>query len=274
LLVARYVPIVAACCANGGIGVWILRLAFDGLLRHRLSQGAMPDAADAAHAASADHRPDETDRREVLCEMLRLFYGKGWVSGTGGGICATAGPGELLLAPTGVHKERVRPDDLFVMSLADGSVLAPPTSHALKPSECAPIFRAIVNARGAGSVVHSHALAAVLAADLAIVDHLVIERLEMLKGLPGVSNADQHLVPVIANTEREPELTGEVDRVLAEATYGSARAILVRDHGAYIWGDDVWEAKKHAEVYHFLFDATVARATAARATAARAQRRN
>jgi ribulose-5-phosphate 4-epimerase/fuculose-1-phosphate aldolase len=36
-------------------------------------------------------------------------------------------------------------------------------------------------------------------------------------------------------------------------------AIGVRDHGAYIWGSDVWDAKKHTEVYHFLFEATVTR---------------
>ena len=32
-----------------------------------------------------------------------------------------------------------------------------------------------------------------------------------------------------------------------------------RDHGCYIWGADVWEAKRHTEVYHYLFNAVVAR---------------
>ena len=53
----------------------------------------------------------ELEQRELLCEMLRLFYDKGWVSGTGGGICARLDDGRLLVAPTGVHKERVQPDD-------------------------------------------------------------------------------------------------------------------------------------------------------------------
>ena len=34
-----------------------------------------------------------------------------------------------------------------------------------------------------------------------------------------------------------------------------------RDHGAYIWGADIWETKRHAEVYHFLFEAVLARAS-------------
>lgn len=197
--------------------------------------------------------------RELLCELLRLFYAKGWVSGTGGGICAVESPGRLLLAPTGVHKERVQADDLFVVDASSGEVLESPGDATLKPSECGEIFRAIIAARGAGSVVHSHALSAVLACDSAPDEALVIERLEMLKGIPGLSNTDTHLVPVVTNTPREPQLTADVSRVLADDRFASTQAIGVRDHGAYIWGRDIWEAKKHTEVYHFLFEALVAR---------------
>jgi ribulose-5-phosphate 4-epimerase/fuculose-1-phosphate aldolase len=45
----------------------------------------------------------------------------------------------------------------------------------------------------------------------------------------------------------------------------------VADHGAYIWGADVWETKRHAEVYHFLFEAILAR-HAARGSAAATHR--
>jgi len=197
------------------------------------------------------------DPAVLLTEMLGLFYEKGWVSGTGGGICAVV-EGGMLVAPTGVHKERVRPEDLFLVDPSDGTVIRAPAYAALRPSECTSIFCAIVAARGEGSVMHSHALSAVLAGDLAKDDALTIRDLEMLKGL-GVSNRDEHVVPVIDNTEREAELTADVRRVVGDPRFASARAILVRDHGAYIWGADVWEAKKHAEVYHFLFEATNAR---------------
>jgi methylthioribulose-1-phosphate dehydratase len=200
----------------------------------------------------------ELGTRALLCELLRAFYERGWVSGTGGGICGTF-EGRLLVAPTGVHKERVRPEDFFVVDPARANVVQSPANGDLKPSECTSIFCTIVGGRGAGSVVHSHALSSVLAADLAKDDALAIRDLEMLKGLPGVSNRDEHLVAVIDNTERERELTGAVAAALVDARFATAHAILVRDHGAYIWGADVWEAKKHAEVYHFLFEATNAR---------------
>jgi len=66
-------------------------------------------------------------------------------------------------------------------------------------------------------------------------------------------------VPLIRNTPRESELTDQLTRVLADPRFQSSFAVIVADHGAYIWGDDIWEAKRHTEVYHFLFEAVVAR---------------
>jgi len=165
----------------------------------------------------------ERETRELLTELLRNFYARNWVSGTGGGICGPADGGGLLLAPTGVHKERVGVGDFFTVDPANGSVLAGDM------------------ATDAGA------------------DHLAIRDLEMLKGIRGVGNRDVHLLPVIRNTPRESELVDQIQRVLDDPRFRDAFAIVVADHGAYIWGDDVMEAKRHTEVYHFLFEATVAR---------------
>ncbi len=202
----------------------------------------------------------EQETRELLTELLRLFYAKGWVSGTGGGICGPADGGGLLLAPTGVHKERVRADEFFTVDPADGRVLSSPANASLRPSECNSIFCLAARERGARSVVHSHGLSAVLAGDLAgDADHVEIRGLEMLKGIRDVGNRDTHLVPVIRNTPREGELVDQLSGVLGDPRFERTFAVLVADHGAYIWGDDIWEAKRHTEVYHFLFEAAVAR---------------
>ncbi len=206
--------------------------------------------------------PGASDRSaaSLLCEFLRLFYDKGWVTGTGGGICGVLGDGTLLMAPTGVHKERVTVDDLFRVDRQAAVVAAPKTS-GLRLTECSTIFCTIADQRKAGSVMHSHALSAVLAADLTRGgDRIVIRDLEMLKGIRGCTNADHHAVPVVDNTAREPELVAGIRRALDAPEFQRAACVLVRHHGAYIWGEDLWEAKRHAEVYHFLFEAVVARA--------------
>lgn len=203
---------------------------------------------------------NDAQTKELLCELLRLFYDKGWVSGTGGGISGPTEDGNLFLAPTGVHKERIQPADFFVIDPTDCRVVHDPETSGLRPSECNPIFSAAARERGARSVMHSHALSTVLAADLANdADHVTIEGFEMLKGIRGLSNKARHVVPVIRNTEREYELTGQVERALKDERFASTFCVLVAGHGAYIWGDDVWECKRHAEVYHWLFEAMIAR---------------
>ena len=128
------------------------------------------------------------------------------------------------MAPTGVHKERVQPDDLFLVEPVEGTIVRPPALQSLRPSECTPIFRAVIRARGAGSVVHSHALSAVLAADLADEGALLIHGLEMLKGVRGAASADAHLVPVIVNTPRESELVEAYRRFLVDEAGADAAA--------------------------------------------------
>src|SRR5258706_1366561 len=157
---------------------------------------------------------------ELLWSLLRDWHARAWVSGTGGGICGPTEAGNLFLAPTGVQKELVRPEDFFVVSPIDGRVVRRPATPGLRPSECNAIFGLIARRRGAASVAHSHALAAVLAADLADgADALEIAGLEMLKGIRGLSNLDVHRLPVIDNTAREPELVAQLARALDDPRF-------------------------------------------------------
>lgn len=230
--------------------------------------GAVPATATATanFDAGTRSRMTDTETKDLLCLLLRAYYDRNWVAGTGGGICGPTEDGNLFLAPTGVHKELVQPGDFFVVRTDDGSVVRPPDDTALRPSECGPIFCAAARIRGAGSSMHSHALIAVLAADLAKdsgADNIEIRDLEMLKGIRGGTNQDVHLVPVIRNTPRERDLVAQVEAALRDPRFQQSFALLVADHGAYIWGADVWETKRHAEVYHFLFEAILARQSAA-----------
>ena len=144
---------------------------------------------------------DEQTTRYLISEFLRVFYVNGWVTGTGGGICATFDDTHVLVAPTGVHKERVLPADLFVVNGKSGEVIRSPENPSLRLSECASIFCQIINQRGAGAVMHSHSLSSVLASDMACgEDHFLIEGLEMLKGIADENNQSRHAIPIINNT--------------------------------------------------------------------------
>ena len=47
---------------------------------------------------------------------------------------------EIYIAPSGVQKERIKPEDLFVQDLAENDLNCPPPEKKLKKSQCTPLF--------------------------------------------------------------------------------------------------------------------------------------
>ena len=192
------------------------------------------------------------DLNALVCDLARSFYSLGWVSGTGGGICIRDGE-HVVIAPSGVQKERMLPEQMFTMAL-DGSIVRSPADETLRPSECSSLFLKAINLRGAGAVIHSHSLHA-MAATLLFDDEFSISHLEMIKGIQGMAYHDTLVVPIIENTARECDLADALEDAIRR--YPSTFAVLVRRHGVYVWGRDWVRAKTHAECYDYLFRAAV-----------------
>jgi methylthioribulose-1-phosphate dehydratase len=186
----------------------------------------------------------------LICDLARQFYDLGWVTGTGGGICIREGD-HVIVAPSGVQKERMRPEDMFTMSL-DGKVVKAPADPALRPSECTSLFMAAIRLRNAGAVIHSHSIHAMLAS-LLFEREFVISEIEMIKGIEGMSYHDRLVVPIIDNTARECDLAASLEEAIE--AYPNTQAVLVRRHGVYVWGRDWVHAKTQAECYDYLFRA-------------------
>jgi methylthioribulose-1-phosphate dehydratase len=189
---------------------------------------------------------------QLICDLARSFYDLGWVTGTGGGICIRDGD-HVVMAPSGVQKERMRPDQMFTIAL-DGSVLARPSDPELHPSECSSLFLKAINLRGAGAVIHNHSIHAVMATML-FPSEFVVSHLEMIKGIEGMSYADRLVVPIIDNTAHECDLADSLEEAILR--YPETHAVLVRRHGVYVWGRDWVSAKTQAECYDYLFRAAV-----------------
>jgi methylthioribulose-1-phosphate dehydratase len=188
----------------------------------------------------------------LICDLARQFYDLGWATGTGGGICIREGD-RVIVAPSAVQKERMRPEDMFTIAI-DGTVLERPADPALRPSECASLFLAAIRLRDAGAVIHSHSINAVMAS-LLFDREFVISELEMMKGIEGMSYHDRLVVPIIENTARECDLAASLEAAIL--AYPKTQAVLVRRHGVYVWGRDWVRAKTHAECYDYLFRAAV-----------------
>ncbi len=192
------------------------------------------------------------DPRALIVDLCRQFYAQGWVSGTGGGISIRDGE-TVYVAPSGVQKERLQPEDLFVTG-RDGAIRERPADPALKVSACLPLFLEAFNQRDAGAVLHSHSLNAMLAT-LVAADEFRCTHLEMMKGIRGTGYHDTLVVPIIENTAHECDLADAMADAMRR--YPRSDAVLVRRHGVYVWGRTWVEAKTQAECYDYLFGAAV-----------------
>jgi len=192
------------------------------------------------------------DPRAIICDLAKTFYQLGWVSGTGGGICIREGQ-NIWIAPSAIQKERMRPEQMFTLAL-DGSIVARPDDPTLRPSECTALFLKAIQLRGAGAVIHSHSIHAVMAT-LLFQSEFSVSHLEMIKGIDGMGYHDRLVVPIIDNTARECDLVEALGAAIA--AYPLSNAVLVRRHGVYVWGSDWVRAKTQAECYDYLFRAAV-----------------
>jgi methylthioribulose 1-phosphate dehydratase/enolase-phosphatase E1 len=110
--------------------------------------------------------------------------------------------------------------------------------------------------RNAGAVIHSHGIEACLATMInPSSTEFRITHMEMIKGIIGHGYYDELVVPIIENSAREYDLTDSL--AAAMEAYPKATAVLVRNHGIYIWGDSWISAKTQAECYHYLFEAAL-----------------
>ena len=186
-----------------------------------------------------------------LADISRLFYARGWVLGTSGNFSAVASRDPLTLAITtsGVDKGLLEPRHIVEID-AHGQVVR----GAGSPSAEAALHLAIVRARGAGAVLHTHSTWSTILSDESAAGALTIEGYEMLKGLDGVrTHEHRERLPVIPNTQDWAAATPRVAAVLRE--YPAAHGFLIRRHGLYTWGRDLAEARRHVEILEFLFEA-------------------
>ena len=239
------------------------------------------EAAESSCASTAEQslQParDAEDPRVLIPELCRLFYELKWVTGTGGGVAVRRGS-HYFIAPSGVQKERMQPEDIFVLrdalphelpSLQPHPLLphrpvvtlsAPPAARGFGASQCTPLFFCAFDSRDAACCIHTHSLQAVLVT-LLFDREFRISHSEMIKGIrvgrSRVSHAycDQLVVPIIDNTDEEAALAGSLQQAMD--AYPDSNAVLVRRHGLYVWGESWQKAKTQCECYDYLFELAV-----------------
>jgi methylthioribulose-1-phosphate dehydratase len=190
---------------------------------------------------------------ESLVATGRGLHERGWALGTSGNFSAvlTRHPLRLLISRSGVDKGELTREQVLVVDEAGAVVIGNG-----KPSDETVVHLTIVRQREAGAVLHTHSVWNTLLSEAAgDAGGLLLEGLEMLKGLSGVTTHDHaEWVPIVENTQDYARMAADVGRALI--AHPRAHGLLLRGHGLYTWGRDLREAKRHVEVLEFLFEVT------------------
>ena len=194
---------------------------------------AIPPLADARGSvwiaglvqSSIPMQKTEKELRQDIVDIGRLVYQKGWVAANDGNITIRLDQDRILATPTGVSKGMMHVDDFIIVDMQGNKI----EGRKERTSEIAMHLTIYAMRPDIRSVVHAHPPVATgfatagKALDLALLPEVII-------GLGCVPLADYGLPGTPALTEGMLRYIPKYD------------AILMGNHGAVCYGEDVYKA--------------------------------
>lgn len=200
--------------------------------------------------------PKPADRLALATRLAacgREFHSRGWALGTSGNYSAVLGrePFRLLITASGLDKSALAANDFLEID-RHAAVLR----GKGKPSAETFLHLAVVRARKAGCVLHTHSVWSTLLSEGHLGESgLALSGYEMLKGLEGVKTHEhREWIPIFPNDQDIPALAQKIEIELDREP--NAHGFLLSGHGLYTWGADLAQARRHIEIFEFLFEVT------------------
>jgi methylthioribulose-1-phosphate dehydratase len=187
----------------------------------------------------------------ALAGIGREFHARGWALGTSGNYSAVlrVEPLRLLITSSGLDKSALTEGDFLEIGRTGAAGLAKG-----KPSAETFLHLAVAGARKVGCVLHTHSVWSTLLSEKFVNQGgFAISGYEMLKGLEGVQTHDhREWIPIFANAQDVRALAEKVSEELKRDS--EAHGFLLSGHGLYTWGSNIAQARRHVEIFEFLFE--------------------
>jgi methylthioribulose-1-phosphate dehydratase len=196
-------------------------------------------------------KTDSTSWATQLVRCVHFLHQKGFAPATSSNYSFRL-PGEptIHISSSGIDKGAFSEEHLMQVDLS-----GQPINDTRQPSAETLLHTMIYNRLPeVGCVLHTHTVYnTTLSASFEEKKKLRLEGFEMLKGLSGIQTHDTYVdVPIFPNSQDMPALSQEIEAYWID--HPEMKGFLLAGHGLYTWGKNIAEAKRHIEVFEFLFE--------------------
>lgn len=186
-----------------------------------------------------------------LVECIHFLHQQGWAPATSSNYSFKI-PGEstIMISSSGKDKGTFRSEDLMEVDLQ-----GKPVNDERKPSAETLLHTLIYQRKSEVTcILHTHSVYnTVLSQVYQKEGNLRLAGFEVLKGISGVKTHESTVeLPIFANSQDMLQLSADIALYWDE--HPALKGFLLAGHGLYTWGKSIAEAKRHIEVFEFLFD--------------------
>ena len=187
-----------------------------------------------------------------LAELVRDFYGKGWVPATSSNFSMRrpSNSEQVLISQSGKDKQFMQSTDFMIVDQSGACILP----EGAKPSAETLLHTTLYKYPHIGGVFHTHSLTSLLLADFfARNGRAEIDGLELLKAFSNETTHETKVsIPVFENTQDMNLLSQKVLQYIDD--HQMPVGYIIKGHGVYVWGENVLAAKRHLEALEYLFE--------------------
>lgn len=195
---------------------------------------------------------DKTTQETIqdLCTTIRFFSARGWTPATSSNFSIRTSPESIAVSRSGVDKSQFKPTDMMLVT---------PTGTPIEPIDARPSAETLIHcvlyeSPAVQAVLHTHSVNATVCSQLfADQKKIQLQGYEILKGLEGIeSHETMETLPIFPNSQDMRKFSNDF-REYHQKTPG-LHGFLIEGHGLYTWGGSLFAAKRHIEVFEFLFE--------------------
>lgn len=187
--------------------------------------------------------------KQAMAETIRAYHQKGWSPATSTNYSFRLNNTDqtLFVSRSGIDKSQFQATDFMEVDFFGNPT---PDFQGVKPSAETLIHCVLYQLFPETQVIlHSHSPYSVLMSQK-VIEQVRFEGYEIQKGFAGQSTHDATVyVPVLDNSQDMIEFSSWMK---TRQTEMSNHCFVIRNHGTYAWGKNLFEAKRHLETLEYL----------------------